>query len=866
MNREQAEKLLAALLFDELDAASKEELTDYLKTDDELRERLTDMRMAVKVTSDALKSEPKRVLNEDRLEHLSLLAGKSSHRTVAFSFRFLIKAAAVFAVIALPALLILMPSLQKAKVSSSRILAVHDSRSLYDMELGAGGIPSEESDGGTIYNRQEQSAESEPQIALGSEQPQYGMGGRGMSGMRGGNGSVVSDGLSFNTLRSAPPPPPPAVSVAPPAAPATRTPISPDASVRRTNPAPPPPRTAGPEVSAGTVIDSGVQVDAYADKLSTDRESSQLKYQYDFSYERLEDTYQNSKPIAVDGSVSTPLLGDLPEIDTLFKASEMEAKEDLSKLKGVEQKTKDNEPHEIAELSHDKAASETPAAAKPEPLYAGELNVPLQRSESAKSPQVLLDVSWGIVVDELGSDLPLGSRFKAVPVNPWVMTERDALSTFALDVDTASYTLCRRYISSGYLPPAGAVRMEEFINYFNYQYPQQSDRPFRVYAEAAASPFAGQGKNLTLLKIGVKARTLGRDQQKPAHLVFVIDSSASMGQPERLPLIQQALNLLMDNLTPSDRITLITCSDQAHLLLDAVPLSQQERIRQVINAIQPSGTTNLLAGLQLGYEKARRAYSARQINRIVLCSDGVANVGQTEAEAVLKAVAEDRKQGITMTCVGVGYGTYNDAFMESLANQGDGSYVFLDSLQQAQRVFVEQLAATLHTVAKDARIQVSFNPERVRRYRLIGYENRDIEDARFRDDTIDAGEVGSGQCSTALYELELLNAATENPVDDLGTVFVRYRNVETSRIEEISSTLENSILRTRTVEDSPYFYLAAAAAQFAEVLRQSEHTQGSQLKDIFAVAAKVCQVLPLDHDVSELAELIRRSENLPRAQ
>jgi len=470
------------------------------------------------------------------------------------------------------------------------------------------------------------------------------------------------------------------------------------------------------------------------------------------------------------------------------------------------------------------------------------------------------------VLDEDEFNLPLASRFKPVPVNPWVMTERDALSTFALDVDTASYTLSRRYISSGYLPPAGAVRMEEFINYFNYQYPQQSDRTFKVHAEAAASPFAAEGKNLTLLKIGVKARTLGRDQQKPAHLVFVIDTSASMGQPERLPLIQQALSLLLDNLKPADRVTLITCSDQARLLLDTVPVSERERIRQVIHAVQPSGTTNLLAGLQLGYTTARRAYSARQINQVVLCSDGVANVGQTEAEAVLKAVAEDRKQGITITCVGVGYGTYNDAFMESLANQGDGSYVFLDSLRQAQRVFAEQLAATLHTVAKDARIQVSFNPDRVRRYRLIGYENRDIEDARFRDDTIDAGEVGSGQCSTALYELELINGPSASQFDDFGTVFVRYRNADTDQIEEISCDLENSIARTRTVENSPYFYLAAAAAQFAEILRQSEHVQGSNLTDVLVTAEKVSRVLGLDRDVRELAELIRRSENLPRAQ
>ncbi len=464
---------------------------------------------------------------------------------------------------------------------------------------------------------------------------------------------------------------------------------------------------------------------------------------------------------------------------------------------------------------------------------------------------------------EDGPDLPAASRFKVVPVNPWVMAGRDSLSTFALDVDTASYTLCRRYIRGGFLPPAGAVRMEEFINYFNYQYPQRANPTFKVYAEAARSPFAGKGKDLTLLKIGVKARTVGRDQRKAAHLIFVVDASASMGQPDRLPLVQKALGLLLDKLSAADRVSLITCADEARLHIEATSAGERKKIRGAIDAIQPSGSTNLLAGLKLGYAVAQRAFAPKQINHVILCSDGVANVGQTEAEAVLKAVAAERKQGITITCVGVGYGSYNDAFLEALANRGDGSYVFLDSAGQAQRVFVEQLAATLQTVAKDARIQVDFNPDRVRRYRLIGYENRDIEDKRFRDDTIDAGEVGSGQCSTALYELELVGRPSADRQEDLGTVFVRYRHAETGRIEEISSRLRSSVVRRRTVASAPRFYLAACAAQFAEILRQSEHAQDGNLTEVSRVAEQVSLALPLDRDVRELAEQIRKAEHLP---
>jgi Ca-activated chloride channel family protein len=467
--------------------------------------------------------------------------------------------------------------------------------------------------------------------------------------------------------------------------------------------------------------------------------------------------------------------------------------------------------------------------------------------------------------EEDGTDLSPASRFKLVPVNPWIMAERDSLSTFALDVDTASYTLCRRYIRSGFLPPAGAVRMEEFINYFNYQYPQRTTPTFAVHAEVAPSPFARKDQNLSLLKIGVKARTIGRDQRKAAHLIFVVDASASMGQSDRLPLVQQALGLLVKRLSKVDRVSLITCASEARLHLEAIPARQSDSIRQAIDAIQPAGPTNLLAGLKLGYATARRSFNPKQINHVVLCSDGVANVGQTAAEAVLEEVADDRKQGITITCVGVGYGSYNDAFLEALANRGDGSYLFLDSARQAQQAFVDQLAATLQTVARDARIQVNFNPSRVRRYRLIGYENRDIEDKRFRDDTIDAGEVGSGQCSTALYELELIGQPSADRQEDLGTVFVRYRNVETGQMEEISSRMSSAIMRRCTVANAPRFFLAASAARFAEILRQSEHVKHGNLMDVFRVVEQVSMALPLDRDVRELAELIRKAEHLPRS-
>jgi Ca-activated chloride channel family protein len=530
-----------------------------------------------------------------------------------------------------------------------------------------------------------------------------------------------------------------------------------------------------------------------------------------------------------------PLMGDMPATGALFRT------EDRFEL-----------------LSEMQAGTKVPSSVM------NGLSVAKPNQATVADPNHAI-VSWHYkALDEDASDLPSESRFKVVPVNPWVMTERDAQSTFALDVDTASYALCRRYIRSGFLPPIGAVRMEEFINAFDYAYPQRDMPTFSVYAEGAPSPFAPAGQDLTLLKIAVKARTVGRDQRRAAHLVFVIDASASMGQADRLGVVQSALNLLTDRLSEGDRVSLITCANEARLHLEAVSARQKGAIRQTIDVIQPAGPTNLLAGLKLGYAVARRAFVAGQINQVVLCSDGVANVGQVEADAVLEEVAEDRQQGITLTCVGVGYGAYNDAFLEALADHGDGRYVFLDAAPEAQESFVGQLTDTLQTVAKDARIQVQFDPACVRRYRLIGYENRDIEDQRFRDDTIDAGEVGSGQCSTALYELELTNQSGARDAT-LGTVFVRYRDMETDKIEEISRPLAGSIVRRRSVEEDPRFFLAAGAARFAEWLRQSEHAQHTSLPEVQRLLDDVSAVLPLDRDIQELAALAHQAESLPRA-
>lgn len=449
------------------------------------------------------------------------------------------------------------------------------------------------------------------------------------------------------------------------------------------------------------------------------------------------------------------------------------------------------------------------------------------------------------------------------PVNPFVMAGQDALSTFALEADTASYAIARRFIRQGYRPPPALVRMEEFINAFDYHYPQQSDRVFSIHASGAPAPF---GQDLTLLKIGVKGKVLGRDGMRPAHLMFVIDASGSMGRDDRLPLVKHALALVLDQLSPQDWVSIIAYGRQAQLLAERVPASRKAEVRRAIESLESGTSTNLLAGVKAGYELAARHFAPERINRILLCSDGVANLGPSSVDELMAQIEDFRRQGITFTSVGVGSGSYDDRMLEQLANQGDGNYVYIDSRETAQQVFGEELAATLQTIARNAKIQVAFNPERVRRYRLIGYENRDVADEDFRNDAVDAGEIGSGQSATALYELELLPGEEGLSKGDLGTVYVRYENVDSGEIEEISSRLTEELIRPRSASEDPAFCLAAGVAEFAEVLRQSEHAAQGDLQGLEAYLVPVANAWPLDRRVQELLRLVQQAQGLPVAQ
>jgi Ca-activated chloride channel family protein len=468
------------------------------------------------------------------------------------------------------------------------------------------------------------------------------------------------------------------------------------------------------------------------------------------------------------------------------------------------------------------------------------------------------------------------SVFKAGPVNPWVLTQNETFSTFALDVDTASYAIARNYLSKGYLPPPGAVRMEEFINAFDCNYPRtppNCHNAFNIYAEAAPAPFAAAGQNLTLLKIGVQGKVIGREGRKPVNLVLVVDTSGSMARADRLPLVQYALEQLVRHLAPQDRVALVTFGTRAGMTLAPTAVRDADHIVSTIRALQCSGTTNMSEGLKVGYEVARQMYQAGQVNRVVLCSDGMANIGPTEAQDLLGEVSQFRGQGVTFTSVGFGMGGYNDEVLQKLADKGDGSYVFVDTQAEARRVFEENISATLQPIARDAKIQVEFNPKVVRRFRLIGYEKRALEKQDFRNDAVQAAAVGSGQSSTALYELELnpdvdwrhpRTGADEAPLP-LGTVFVRYRDADTEQVVEISRDLEQAMIQQRTVESDPRFYLAAGVAEFAQLLRQSPHVQGASLSDVVHLLNEVAVQLPLDNRVQELRNLAQKAVQLREA-
>ncbi len=492
---------------------------------------------------------------------------------------------------------------------------------------------------------------------------------------------------------------------------------------------------------------------------------------------------------------------------------------------------------------------------------------------SVKGPEILVEtvveqVVVGVESIQLAPGLappseqaPDAMYFEDYGVNPFIDTEDDHLSTFALDVDTGSYTVARRYVQDGNLPPEDAIRVEEFVNYFDqgYPYPEEGEA-FAIYIDGAPTPFS-ETERYEMIRIGIQGYAIAPEERKDVSLTFVIDVSGSMDRENRLGLVKQSLELLVEQLRPTDSVGIVVYGSDARVVLEPTSGAEQGEILDAIYALRPEGATNAEGGLRLGYEQANRAFMPGAINRVILCSDGVANVGQTGPESIWDVISGYASEGITMTSVGFGMGNYNDVLMEQLADNGDGFYAYVDTLQEAERLFVHNLTSTLQAIAMDAKVQVDFDPAVVARYRLVGFENRAIADEDFRDDTVDAGEIGAGHSVTALYEIKLHPEAEGR----IATVHLRWMEPDTGEVAELSQGFYTEEMAESFTAASPNFQCAVVVAEYAEVLRGSFWAEGNTLAGVLEEAERVAELVPHDADMAEFVELVNRAAQISRS-
>ncbi|GAB3242250.1 vWA domain-containing protein [Chitinimonas naiadis] len=410
------------------------------------------------------------------------------------------------------------------------------------------------------------------------------------------------------------------------------------------------------------------------------------------------------------------------------------------------------------------------------------------------------------------------------------------VSTFSIDVDTGSYSNVRRLLNGGQLPPRDAVRVEELVNYFPYQYPHPKDaQPFAVSTELAPTPW---NPDTLLLRIGVQASDPAKASLPPANLVFLVDVSGSMNEPSKLPLLKDALKLFVKQLRPQDHVALVTYASGTRVVLEPTPGDRKAAIIAAIDNLQPGGSTAGAAGIELAYQMAEQGFVKQGINRILLATDGDFNVGITRFETLKNRVEEKRRSGVSLSTLGFGEGNYNEALMEQLADAGDGAYSYIDTINEAQKVLVDEFTSTLATVAHDVKIQLEFNPNAVLEYRQIGFENRALKREDFSNDKVDAGEIGAGHRVTALYEitlagqrgkLEPLRYGVNKPQlrgqdAELGYLRLRYKAAHGEASQQVAFPISRTAVEAKASED---FRFAAAVAAFGQRLADGGKYLGS---------------------------------------
>jgi Ca-activated chloride channel homolog len=458
--------------------------------------------------------------------------------------------------------------------------------------------------------------------------------------------------------------------------------------------------------------------------------------------------------------------------------------------------------------------------------------------------------------------------------NPFRRAAQDPLSTFSIDVDTASYANVRRFLNSGSMPPADAVRIEEMINYFRFDYPRPVNGvPFAVTTELTACPWNPAHR---LALIGLQAQTVDLDKVPARNLVFLLDVSGSMEPPDKLPLVRTAMRMLVDTLTARDRIAIVVYAGASGIVLPSTSGAHKERIHEAIGRLEAGGSTNGGQGITLAYQVAQEQFVKGGINRVILATDGDFNVGVTNQGDLTRLIEAKRAGGIFLSVLGVGTGNVKDSTMEKLADRGNGNYAYLDSLHEARKVLVNEGGATLVTVAKDVKIQVEFNPANVAAYRLIGYENRMLMNQDFNDDRKDAGEIGAGHTVTALYEIVPAGAevnvpgvdplkyqrpappATRVAGDELMTVKLRYKAPDADVSKLVAVPVKN-----QSREMSGNIGFAAAVAEFGMLLRQSEHRGASSYASASALAKRFRGPDP-DGYRTEFVRLVELAEAVAR--
>lgn len=443
-----------------------------------------------------------------------------------------------------------------------------------------------------------------------------------------------------------------------------------------------------------------------------------------------------------------------------------------------------------------------------------------------------------------------GEGYAHIAENSFTTALDQPLSTFSVDVDKAAYSNVRRFLNSGQLPPAGAVRIEEMINYFDYDYQQPSGSdPFNVITEVAGCPW---NEKHQLVHIALKGKEIRKQQLPPSNLVFLIDVSGSMQDEDKLPLLKKSLVMLTRSLREEDNVSIVTYAGSAGLVLPSTSGADKSDIEGAIENLEAGGSTAGGEGIQLAYKVARKYFKKGGNNRVIIATDGDFNVGVSSEDELVRLIEKERESGVYLSVLGLGTGNYQDSNMQQLADKGNGNHYYIDGLQEAKKVLVNELSGTLFTIAKDVKIQVEFNPAKVQAYRLIGYENRMLKKEDFNDDQKDAGEIGAGHTVTALYEVIPAGVTsdfvkTADPLkyqktgrvvpgnsEELFTVKLRYKNPDEEESRKITIAVPDSNEDWKDASDN--FRLAAAVAEFGMMLRNSEYKSEASYEQALAIA------------------------------